>query len=175
MMSAQVEQTTEQALEEHHLSCFAWALACCRWDRDEAQEVLQTAYLRILEGRARLNGSEISRPWIFGVVRTVALEQRRRRLIRALALEKMWRGRLAPDSRPAAFQHSADQEAQRRLRGMLARLSSRQRELLHLVFYQDMTIEQAAEVLGISVGSARVHYERGKARLREMLPQEEHP
>jgi DNA-directed RNA polymerase specialized sigma24 family protein len=40
---------------------------------------------------------------------------------------------------------------------------------LHLVFYQDMSIADAAEVMEISVGSARTHYERGKARMRVIL------
>ena len=51
----------------------------------------------------------------------------------------------------------------------LSKLSGRQREVLHLVFYQDLTIAEAATVLGVTLGSARVHYERGKARLRELL------
>jgi RNA polymerase sigma-70 factor (ECF subfamily) len=47
----------------------------------------------------------------------------------------------------------------------LAQLSERQREVLHLVFYHDMRIEDAAQVMGISVGAARTHYERGKKML----------
>ena len=55
------------------------------------------------------------------------------------------------------------------LRGALARLPLRQRDVLHLVFYQDLTIEETARVLSIAVGTARSHFERGKYRLRQLL------
>jgi DNA-directed RNA polymerase specialized sigma24 family protein len=37
--------------------------------------------------------------------------------------------------------------------------------VLQLVFYHGMTIEEAAEVMHISLGSARTHYDRGKKAL----------
>jgi RNA polymerase sigma-70 factor (ECF subfamily) len=60
-------------------------------------------------------------------------------------------------------------ERREQLAQALERLSRRQREVLLLVFYHEYTIEEAAAVLEIGVGSARTHYERGKARLRELL------
>jgi RNA polymerase sigma-70 factor (ECF subfamily) len=51
----------------------------------------------------------------------------------------------------------------------LRTLPRRQREVLELVFYQDLTVEQAARTMGVAVGTARIHYHRGKKRLLEVL------
>jgi RNA polymerase sigma factor (sigma-70 family) len=66
----------------------------------------------------------------------------------------------------------AQQSAQQLQRALML-LSVRQREVLHLVFYSELTVEESAQALQISVGSARTHYQRGKERLAQLLRQEE--
>ena len=156
-------------LEAIHPDCFGWALTCCGWRRDEAEEVLQASYLKALDGRARFDEQSSLRTWFFGVVKRTAAEHRRRRLTRALGIGRWLSNRPAAEPAPTPETVSHVAEDRRRLRRLLSRLPGRQRELLHLVFYQEMTIEQAAGVLAISTGSARTHYARGKARMREWL------
>src|SRR3954465_13892666 len=69
-------------LARHHQAAFGWALACCRWDRSAAEDVLQTAYLKIVDGRARFADQSEFRAFLFGVIRRTAGEERRRRFIR---------------------------------------------------------------------------------------------
>ena len=71
---------------------------------------------------------------------------------------------------PATALARADETA--RLVRALGRLSARQRQVLHLVFYEDLTIAEAAVVAGVSLGTAHTHYERGKAALRKLLEEE---
>jgi RNA polymerase sigma factor (sigma-70 family) len=160
----------EAHLARHHEDAFGWALSCCGWNDADAEDVLQTTYVKVISGRARFGGRSSFRTWLFGVIRQTAREHRRRtrsheERARLLAREPVEAARVAdpPD-------HEVERSEQaRRLRAALDALPERQREVLHLVFYQDMTIREAAEVMEVSLGSARVHYERGKKRLRGLL------
>jgi RNA polymerase sigma-70 factor, ECF subfamily len=154
-------------LERLHAASFGWALWCCDHRRDEAEEVLQMAYLKVLEGSARYGGRASPRTWFFSVVRRTAWEQRRRRWVRELLLAQ-W-GRQPLVAVPAPEEAFSCCERNSELRRALAALPARQRDVLHLVFYQELTIEEAAEVLKIGLGTARTHFGRGKARLRELL------
>lgn len=159
----------EADLAELHPASFGWALGCCNGNRGEAEEVMQVAYLKVLDGRARFDGGSSFKTWLFAVIRRTAGERRRRDWLRALALERWLGGPTERDPAPDPERLASASESAHRLRASLRTLPARQRELLHLVFYQDLTIEEAARVAGISVGSARTHYHRGKARLRELM------
>lgn len=162
----------DEELVRHHPAAFGWALACCRWDRGVAEDVVQSAYLKVLDGRAKYGGQSEFRGFLFGVIRRTADEERRRRAVRAVLTLAAFRGAETSIDATGANAIVRDEQS-RTLLVALDRLPTRQREVLHLVFYQDMSIAAASEVLGISIGSARVHYERGKARLRELLGAEE--
>lgn len=162
----------EAALAALHAESFSWALACCHRDRFLAEEVLQVAYVKVLDGSARFDGRSGFKTFLFGVIRRTAMEQRRARWLSSRRLTRWFRSRTESQKHLDPETASLRSERTRALSVALERLSGRQREVLHLVFSQDLTIEQAAGVLGIATGSARQHYERGKARLRELLANE---
>jgi RNA polymerase sigma-70 factor, ECF subfamily len=164
-MSRMDRAELEAELERLHASSFGWALGCCGRNRDDAEEVLQTVYLKVLEGKARFDGRSSLKTWLFAVIRNTALAHRRTRWIRGLALLRMMPLR---DDRDVARECERSEEASR-LVAALRRLARRQREVLELVFYHDMTIEEAGATLHISLGTARVHYTRGKKRLEALL------
>lgn len=163
----------QDELERLHPASFGWALWCCDHRRDEAEEVLQASYLKVLEGVACFDGRASLRAWFFSVVRRTAWEQRRRRWGRELLFGRWLKQQPPSVPHPAPDEVLSSSEENHALLRALVKLPARQREVLHLVFYQDLTIQEAAKVLNISLGTARTHFERGKTRLRSLLAKEE--
>ena len=156
----------ERELERLHAESWGWALACSGRDHGAAEDALQTAYLRIVSGRAKFGGRSSFKSWLFGVIRLTAMEELRRAGVdrwRVGGSETAFSG--AVDPSPGADETIERAERNSTLVSAMAILSPRQREVLQLVFYHGMTIEEAAGVMGVSVGSARTHYERGKKTL----------
>jgi RNA polymerase sigma factor (sigma-70 family) len=156
----------ERELERLHAESWGWALACCARDRELAEEALQSAYLRILTGRARFDGRSSVKTWVFGVIRRTAQDEARFWRARHTGTEEATE---VADPAPGADATVERLDETAALVTALAGLSPRQREVLQLVFYHGMTIEEAAGVMHVSLGSARTHYERGKKALAERL------
>jgi RNA polymerase sigma-70 factor, ECF subfamily len=158
----------EHEMERLHPASFGWALACCNRRREDAEDVLQTTYMKIIEGKATYGGRASLKTWLFAVIRRTAAEHRRRSVLRALSLEKLLTFFSERVDSSAVERIESEQRNAELLRA-LTTLATRQREVLELVFYHDMTVEEAALTLNISVGSARVHYARGKNNLSRIL------
>jgi RNA polymerase sigma factor (sigma-70 family) len=164
----------EHELEALHAQSFAWALVCCGHDRADAEDALQTAYLRVLDGSAHFEQRASFRTWLFGVIRRTAAEQRRQR--RWWWVRPQPNGRPAPepnDPAPAADARLEAGQRAARLQAALRRLSPRQQQVLELVFYHELTIAEAGDVMGVALGTARIHYERGKKNLLRELELDE--
>jgi RNA polymerase sigma factor (sigma-70 family) len=158
----------ESELEHLHPRSFGWALSCCRCVREEASDVLQATYLKVLDGRARFGKRSLFSTWLFGVIRRTAAERRRRRTTRSILLLRHAREIVQPT---LASTESLSVSAGR-LQEALAALPRRQREILHLVFYDELSIREAAAIMEIGIGTARIHYDRAKKRLRSWLQEE---
>ena len=161
-------------LEPLHADAFGWALHCCGGDHSRAEDVLQNAYLKVLQGTASKDREGVLKTWWFGVIRFTAQEEFRRVRNRESLVAKLLH-RFLPGSADEADPHPSPSrqielsERAEHLRSLLAQLPERQASVLHLVFYQDLSLAETAGVLGLSLGSVRQHYDRGKTRLRSLL------
>ncbi|MGQ0635573.1 MAG: RNA polymerase sigma factor [Planctomycetaceae bacterium] len=156
-------------LESLHSDAFHWAVSCSAGQWDRGADVLQAAYLKVLRGTVTFRGDSAFKTWWLGVVRFTALEEARRAR-RQYGLIGRYRANLRVNYEArSAGEVGRDEGEFEALEAALIELSARQREVLHLTFFQELSLREAAIVMGVSVGSARQHYGRAKRRLRQLL------
>ena len=153
-------------LEALHGELFAWSLSRCDFDRAAAEDLMQTAYVELLSGRARFDRKSSLKTFVFGTVQMLA-RSRYRRLKNRMRLLAAHHAEVGE-----ASQHSGDghyDTASDRVWQAVRALPARQRDITELVFCRDLTVEQASAVMGVTVGTARVHYDRAKKALALVL------
>src|SRR5215203_298282 len=124
-------------LEKLHPARFGCALNCCGHNRADAEEVLQMVYLKILQGKACYRGECKLQTWLFAVIRKTAITEHRKHLLRTLKSIAGIKPQTCDAQPHVELERS---EMQRRFQQALALLPARQRETMHLVFYQDLSL-----------------------------------
>ncbi len=157
-------------LEALHHQSFGWAMSQCGFNREQAEEVLQNTYTALVTGRARFGGRSSLKTWLFGVIKRQARAERRRVATGLRALERLMS---TTPVEHAPGPDTAVPTARGSVFAAVAKLSARQRDVIELVFYRELTLEEAAGVMGVSVGSARQHYARAKDRLARLIDRDE--
>jgi RNA polymerase sigma-70 factor (sigma-E family) len=121
-----------------------------------AEDLLQTALAKAWFAWSRIDGDPEA--YIRRIIATTFTSWRRRR----------WQGEIPQD--PPDREWTADSSQRHADRDVLwralGRLSARQRAVVVLRYFEDLTESQTAETLGVSVGTVKTRTSRALARLR---------
>ncbi|MFB4305216.1 SigE family RNA polymerase sigma factor [Actinomadura sp. GTD37] len=160
-MDATEERHFREFVETRSVALMRLAYLLAGGDQHAAEDLLQTA---LTKTAARWSGVDNPEPY---VRRTMYRQQisvwrvtRRRRETRGAAL---------PDE--AVRDATSAVDLKLTVRGALARLTSKQRAVLVLRFFEDLPEAEVARILGCSVGTVRSTTHRSLARLRELAPE----
>ncbi len=153
---------TPSALEAIHGQVFGWALSRCDFDRAAAEDLVQQAYVELLSGSARFDNKSSLKTFVFAVVQNLSRSRFRRLSSRLRHAKRI-------EAEPVEHVALEPADEQGGVWKAVLRLPARQRDIIELVFCRDMTVEEASAVMGVSVGTARVHYDRAKKALRDKL------
>jgi RNA polymerase sigma-70 factor, ECF subfamily len=129
---------------------------------ETAEDLAQEAFAAAQREWPRIGVYDNPAAWVRRAVVNRAASLRRRRFVEARALLRL-RGRrqLDPDTALAP----EDAAVWRAVRG----LSRRQAQVVALVYLEDLSIAEAAIVLGCGEGTAKTHLRRAKAALADRL------
>jgi RNA polymerase sigma-70 factor (ECF subfamily) len=159
-------------LSEHGAAILKVARAYTR-TTDNCQDLVQEILLQVWRSLPRFQGRSSASTWIYRVALNTALgwhrkEQRRRRRQEPI---------LAVDDLPAAGQDSARQAAEREVVERLyaaIRLLPGTDAALVLLYLDDLSYRQIADVLGISETNVGVKLNRARKALAELMKGDSH-
>lgn len=139
----------------------AWLLL---HDEQDAEEVVQDAFVALHRRWGRLDDPAAAAAYLRRSVVNGARSALRRRGVRERYAAALAAERVVVALSPSDTVVAAEQRDQ--LVGALTRLPQRQREVLVLRYYLDLSEAEIADALGISPGSVKTHAHRGLAALR---------
>lgn len=138
--------------------------------RDEvlAQDLMQTTFLKVCRARASFQPGTPLTPWIFAIARRTFVDDWRKKQRDRSQLTPS--GELPdvppPDAAPALNAANALESLTETVTAALRTMPDNQTEALTLLKVQGLTLAQAAEIAGVSVGAMKVRAHRAYERLR---------
>jgi RNA polymerase sigma-70 factor, ECF subfamily len=131
-------------------------------DREEAEDSVQDALLSAMRNAASYRGEAAVTTWLHRVVVNACIDRLRRRQARPSVP-------LGVTEVASRRDEHAATEARLDIHAALARLPESQRAAIELVDLLDLSVAEAAEVLGVAEGTVKSRCSRGRTELARLL------
>ena len=152
----------DELYEAHRQRAYRLALLLCGGERPLAEDALSEAFIRVFP---KWSGGQIDD---FGPYLRRAVVNEVKRVFTRRGLQRRSEPPLDVDA-VTVVSHE-DQVVRRQLVwSALRTLPVKQRTAFVLRYYEALPVEDVAEAMGTSVGTAKSHLSRGRERLRELL------
>jgi RNA polymerase sigma-70 factor (ECF subfamily) len=160
-------------MERHYRRIYRVALSYLR-DPDAALDVVQETFVKAFQHAARWDSRSEVGSWLTRIGINQAIDRYRRVRRRRQSEAPLEEGAGDHDARWSADLPSPEREAMGhelgdRIARALRALPARQRAIVVMRHYEEMTLEEIAEALGVSLGTVKSNLHRGIHRLRDRL------
>ena len=130
-------------------------------DRDALEDVYQEIIMALFQSRHTYDPARPLEPWLFAIARNVAADHARHFWTRA-SFEQL------TDNVPEQLA-SSEPRSDPNLEDAMAQLPEQQREAFSMLKLEGLSIEQAADRAGVTVGALRVRAHRAYKTLRKLI------
>jgi RNA polymerase sigma-70 factor (ECF subfamily) len=168
------EAAYEELLTRFHQPVYNLAFRLLN-DSGDAADVVQEVFLKIFRNVGHFRHQSSLKTWVYRITVNEAHNQRRwffRHRSREVGLDdepENVRSRALTDSAQSPFDYTFDREKQELIENALTRINPLFREVVVLRDIEDLSYEEIAEVLQISLGTVKSRILRGRESLKEEL------
>jgi len=158
-------------MERHYHRLYRIALSYLR-NPDDALDAVQETFVKAFQNANRWDGSVEAGPWLSRVAINQSIDRWRRNRRRQATFAPLAEGdhdTALADGAPDPDRRLFGRELRDRLAVALGRLPERQRAVVVLRLYEEMTLEEIADALGMRLGTVKSSLHRALGRLRTGL------
>ncbi|MEU2869522.1 RNA polymerase sigma factor [Streptomyces olivoreticuli] len=142
-------------------------------DRSTAEDVVSLTFLEAWRMRAKLpEEPERAKAWLMGIAVNVQRNTSRAARRHEKALARMPAKEAVPDIAGEVVSRIADAERLAAAKSALGKLRRSEREVVTLCVWSGLSYAEAAEALGVAVGTVRSRLFRARERLRKLAEHE---
>ncbi len=138
-------------------------------NREEALDVAQEAFIKAYRKIDQWKPTGSFRSWLFRIAANQAIDAQRKRSRRHEIHTEAEASGMGTHAEPAARSRIAEGERAESIKAALDALSEKQRQVFVLKHYEEFTLAEISDMLGISTGSVKVHLFRAVRKLRVEL------
>ena len=159
-------------MEVHERRMYAVALRMCG-NREDAQDCLQEAMLRIYRSISGFKGQSSFGTWVYRITMNTCLDElRRKKNKQNTSLDSLLDTGWSPQDESASPEkHAVQAETRKLLHEAIRDLPDDMRSAIVLRDIQGLSYEEIAQALDINVGTIKSRISRGRDKLREKLKQ----
>ncbi len=132
-----------------------------------AEELLNEVFLSVWQNAHRYEGRSEPMTWILSIAHNKAVSTLRKKTEVLGVYDEVAANLLAEEDAPDVTAQKHDKSA--KIRACMAQLSADHRTILDLVYYQEQSVAEAAEVLGIPESTVKTRMFYARKKLSELL------
>ena len=176
------DNASELLIRRYQEKAYAIAWSMCGRDREEAKDIVQDAFVKVLRSIGKFQGKSSFYTWFYRILINTCLDRRRR--------QSLWKKIFFPwNPKPGEDEDSANpleeqpdmrEDANpltvvsgkafgKEVQKVLDSLSEKQRTVFQLKVFHDMSIPEIAEVMNTAQGTVKSHLFRATRYLQEHL------
>jgi RNA polymerase sigma-70 factor (ECF subfamily) len=133
-------------------------------DSNEAEEAAQETFLRAFLGIKRYDRSKSFSTWLLSIAAHYCIDQLRRRKMTLVPLEALPYEEIA-DPLPSPESSLNVHEQQQKVRALLNALNPTDRAIVVMYYWQDMSNEQIAQALNLTVSAVKSRLHRARIEM----------
>jgi RNA polymerase sigma-70 factor, ECF subfamily len=163
----------DEFVEHFRSKIFQYSFLMCG-QREDAEEVAQETLLRVFENFSELREPERVRSWIFRIAKNACLMKRRKSIFAPAHELSLDETREHPNTEIADWSKLPEDELLRHelrdaLHSAVAELPETYRAVVLLRDLEELSTEETAQILGLTVDVVKTRLHRGRWALRQKL------